>query len=442
MSTLIRTARIALSVAALAACSFGHAATAVKAPAPVAATRTAPVAVKNVTPDDGAQRVDVLDQVKITFDGAIDPASITRAHVVLTSWGVPVGSSMSYDDTTHRITLKPIDIHGGLVHGTTYTLKISGLVDSFGRAVTPFQSSFSTWLNPARSDKQVDHDPESGAIDWHGKSFFDGDGHLVRLVGYSGAGADGKWGTADDVVNSYSRYDLRPDGLMSGEHDYYEPGADGIWFTADDVLSNYATQTYTPAGAPLVWTWHYVDPQAEACCATSYAYGYDDSGVLVSTTDRNPGPDGILGTADDDIYGQTEDHDALGRWVGSTNSHAGVVTSYVVRTWRSDSRIDCTTSYSLGADGLPHTADDTITSIHTYTYDKRGNVIRYTRWFDAGPDGVWRTADDTPIAYTRYWYDDNDNLVKSIAYEGPGRDGVWFTDDDQQQDLALFDTSR
>jgi hypothetical protein len=83
---------VALCLAALAASTTCGAAPAGAATATGQATpaRTPAVKVKNVTPNDGAVRVGVRDPIKIVFNGALDPASVTRAHVAVYSFGQPM----------------------------------------------------------------------------------------------------------------------------------------------------------------------------------------------------------------------------------------------------------------------------------------------------------------------------------------------------------------
>lgn len=439
MSTSIRTAPFALAVAALAACSTGQAAAAAQAPTAAAATRTAPVAVKKVTPEDGATRVDVLDTVKITFDGALDPSSVTRAHVVITNGGVTIGSTLAYDEAMHRITLKPVDWHGAMEHGSTYTVALAGLVDGAGRAVPGFHSSFSTWANQMKTFTYM---AEAGVVDSFGRFEYSPGTRSMREVYYGQPGADGQWGTADDVVSAHVDYKLRADGRETGDTGYATPGADGAWFTGDDGVDWWLTQSYLPNGAPSGYEIHHSSPWDEACCSLRATDSYDADGLFVTDTSTQPGADGVLGTADDEVVVTTYRHDALGRYIGGEQRTNGVVTSYQVRTWRADRRIAHDETWLPGPDGVPHTGDDSLAFVSAPTYDKRGNVIRTTMYPDAGPDGVWHTADDVPTRYTRNWLDDNDNVVRSSRFFGPGPDGVWFNADDLALETSTYDTSR
>jgi hypothetical protein len=117
-----------------------------------------------------------------------------------------------------RIIVKPI----GLAHGVTYTLVVSGLVDSSGRAVAPYQSTFATWVNPALTYRHTYR--YDGSIAGRDETTFNENGFATRLVSYGDAGPDGKWRTADDGVSYYSTYDLRPDGQSNRDTSYNAPG--------------------------------------------------------------------------------------------------------------------------------------------------------------------------------------------------------------------------
>jgi hypothetical protein len=439
MSTFDRSARVALSAAAFALASMAQAATPAAPQAPPAATRAAAVAVTKITPEDGAKRVDVLDPVQIKFDGAIDPASVTRAHVVIANGGVTIGSTLAYDDAMHRITLKPVDWHGAMEHGSTYTVVVSGLVDASGHAVPSFRSSFSTWTNQTATVTSME---DGGVVDFLVRFERPSGARSLREVSYGAPGADGQWGTADDVVVAHDDYKLRADGREARDTRYGSPGTDGAWFTGDDGVDSWVTDTYLPNGAPSGYEIHYSASFDEACCGFRVTYGYDADGVFVADTAAQPGPDGVLGTADDDVVVTTYRHDALGRYIGGEHRTNGVLTSYQVRTWQADRRLACDESRGLGPDGVAYTADDAVLSVLAFTYDKRGNVIRTTTYRDPGPDGVWHTADDVPTRYTRNWLDDHDNVVRSSRFFGPGPDGVWFTADDLALETSTHDTSR
>jgi hypothetical protein len=83
----------------------------------------------------------------------------------------------------------------------------------------------------------------------------DEDGCEVRDIEYGAAGADGRWATADDVVEKVHRH--RFDGArrrthseeMHARHD--GRGADGKWLTDDDIVSSTKRYLYDADGRPL-----------------------------------------------------------------------------------------------------------------------------------------------------------------------------------------------
>jgi N,N-dimethylformamidase beta subunit-like protein/uncharacterized protein DUF4082/Big-like domain-containing protein len=93
-----------------------------------AATPPPPPAALSMFPADGATAVSNGAAVKITFDRALDPTTVTAANVTLVpDGGAPVAATVSYDDAAHRITLTPLSALGV---GRHYTATVSTLVRS------------------------------------------------------------------------------------------------------------------------------------------------------------------------------------------------------------------------------------------------------------------------------------------------------------------------
>jgi hypothetical protein len=93
-----------------------------------AATEPPPPAALSLFPAAGATAVSNGAAVKITFDRALDPTTVTAQTVTLTpQGGSPVAATVSYDDVARRVTLTP---YSGLTPGQQYTATVSTLVRS------------------------------------------------------------------------------------------------------------------------------------------------------------------------------------------------------------------------------------------------------------------------------------------------------------------------
>jgi hypothetical protein len=74
----------------------------------------------------------------------MDPATLTTSTVTLVKNGTttPISATVSYDDSTKIVTLKP---SSNLAAKTKYTVKLSGGVkDLAGNALAPYTWSFTT----------------------------------------------------------------------------------------------------------------------------------------------------------------------------------------------------------------------------------------------------------------------------------------------------------
>jgi hypothetical protein len=95
-----------------------------------------PPAVTAVGPADGATGVAVGSGASATFSEAVDPATVTASTFFLTSGGVGVDGTVSYDAATMTASLSPA---APLQAGTTYTIIVKGspggVADPFGNAM-------------------------------------------------------------------------------------------------------------------------------------------------------------------------------------------------------------------------------------------------------------------------------------------------------------------
>jgi hypothetical protein len=91
-----------------------------------AATPPPAPAALSLFPAAGATAVSNGAAVKIVFDRALDPTTVTTQTVTLTpAGGTPVAATVNYDNVAHRVTLTP---YSGLTPGVEYTAAVSTLV--------------------------------------------------------------------------------------------------------------------------------------------------------------------------------------------------------------------------------------------------------------------------------------------------------------------------
>jgi hypothetical protein len=379
-----------------------------------------------MSPTDGSYPVDVQSKLYVTLSGPVDPASVNRAHLVLSSLGVPVASRLSYDDTQHVITVDPM----GLLHGETYVLDVSGLRDSDGHEVPAASTSFRTWVNPLAQFSETGSVAEQEGvafIDVHDQ--FDALGRAARsrlfsqdhvllnytLTNYTADGRrlDVDYSNAGDIFG-YTVQMLRADGRPLDSVPYQAAGPDGQWFTADDIEASYGFEerwTYTSSGVLATYLYHGLG----GCCNDFFQrYRYNDDGTVAALdTYDQAGPDGVWGT-DDDVLGDTEAYayDDLGRITHSSDYSRGDV----------DSAPNVQAEYAYGANDRVSTITMTAVglnpSIQTFHYDASGNVIRLdttnTEQFGGVPEVVTT-------------YDDFDNRIRKSAGV-PGDITIWTYD--------------
>jgi len=260
-------------------------------------------------------------------------------------------------------------------------------------------------------------------------AILDPNGHRAQVVSFSGAGSDGQWITADDVVERYSLVNFDANGHALQVTNYDDDGADGTWFNEDDGVEMYFLTTLNAQMRPAYTfsfdedgsdnTWFNSD---DRLTAVSF-FGYNSNGDLILTaTHTSAGVDAEWLTADDQA-------------------------SAVVNPPNDEVYMNASLT-SAGSDGVWLTADDELqyNSYSFQKYDSQGGRILFsTRFNGPGPDGQWLTRDDAaqPGGFTSYQREYNSAGLQTsqIYLSGPGADGLIFSADDavSQYQLTEFD---
>lgn len=81
-----------------------------------------PPTVSSVSPVEGATGVSTSTNISATFSEAMDPATLTSSTVTLLEAVTPVAATVSYDGTSHTVTLDP----SNLAKRTKYTATVKG----------------------------------------------------------------------------------------------------------------------------------------------------------------------------------------------------------------------------------------------------------------------------------------------------------------------------
>ncbi|MFC7669066.1 Ig-like domain-containing protein [Hymenobacter humi] len=114
---------------------------------------TNPPTVVSTTPANNATGAVIGANVTVTFDEALDPATVSGTTVQLLSSGSPVPASVSYDANSRTATLDPA---ASLSYTTPYTISVKGgstdprIKDMAGNALAAnYTASFTTQGTPA-----------------------------------------------------------------------------------------------------------------------------------------------------------------------------------------------------------------------------------------------------------------------------------------------------
>lgn len=229
----------------------------------------------------------------------------------------------------------------------------------------------------------------------------------------SSSGTDGVFGTADDVPVEVqaSYYDAM--GRFESTVLFFSPGTDFAWRTADDRCYDYTEFEYDAAGKKLRDVLKSCGPDqlpktADDTILQYKGYLFDEKGLVTDiTTYYDRGADNVFFTPDDKAYIRfayarspagipvmRTRYGAAGL-DGLWNTADDDETQYEKYTLDERGLVTVEDVYEgVGGDGMWGTPDDVNTSYTTTSYDANGNRLQQTR-YAAGADGMIHTADDS-----------------------------------------------
>lgn len=458
---------------------------------------TTPPTIVSSVPADGERPVSVLADISVTFDEALDPATVSSETLVLRVAGVlwTLAGSVALDPATRTATFSPT---AALSNYGDYELTINGVADVAGNQIESATITFHTFLNPQLT--YVWHGAADGLVaGWYDYQL-DPDGDRVGRVEYASPGLDAVWFTSDDEVNSRERYEFDADGHNTLRVTYDSPGVDAVWGNGDDTIAEFASNTYDSArnwvrhtrygdeGVDLTWftsddvivrySQQQYDPMNQLMQRTSYSASGDDA-VWFTVDDevsiytryvidslgrrvlfanfQGPGSDAVWFTADDDVSyaagpryetGQTDSLTAYyltyagpgadAEWGTPDDSVAG----YSEYVHEAGLLVATRTFDDPGIDQDWFTGDDHLSRHEEFSdFFAKGLYGRYASFTGAGPDSEWFTDDDLPSYYQTRTFDELGNVTSDVDHSFPGDDGIWFTEDDPLGSESTFDTT-
>ncbi|MEL6868395.1 MAG: Ig-like domain-containing protein [Pseudomonadota bacterium] len=443
MNRRTHTLLIGLTVA-LAGCGGGGGSNTISTPQPPPVDSTPPTLVSS-EPVDGAGPVSIVTNPTVAFSEALDAATVSGASVsLINANGFRVRGEVRYDGATNSVIFSSTE---PLAEGCLFTMRVDGVTDAAGNAASPISVTFRTFVAPLAQTVSYFEGAIVSQTDYEN----DANGLLRREIRRADAGADGVWQTGDETPRSYVQFERDANGNEISRIGVLDPGSDGQWFTPDDVIALYLTFDISANGMREV-EWMAGDDglltTPDDVPRDYVDVEYNEFGeIIMNSTFRTPGDDGVWFNDDDDLLGAAVmfDYDDGGRLTLRTEALRGpdnmigtaddVVEEYsAVTRNESQSRFEEVQYVGAGADGSWFTADDDIRSYRLEPFDSQGRPAGLVRGQGAGVDGVWLTADDEiRLPINSASYDDSDpaqTIFTTLAYNALGADNQPLTADD------------
>jgi hypothetical protein len=331
----------------------------------------------------------VLSKLTATFDEPLDPATVTAANLRLTvrlyDSSPTLPGTVAYDATTNTISFTPLR---PLNFDSTYQLHIGAVTDPSGNAFEGVAFQVHTVVNGITHETQYTNNVISGSVE----NTPDALGRPAKVVAYD----------KDGTALSHEEYNYRVFGEWE-QYRRYAAGNDNKWNTSDD---------------PVVVRDEYTYDMTDDARLMKFAEFADDQTMRIdyAWTDRNLTSTKTYDNSGDDLMWNTPD-DRGPQWREWMQDAAGVI----IRT----------TTHNNGADRLPGTTDDFISSSTVFDSDATTYaVMKQTMYGDAGLDLTWLTNDDVVANYATFANDSRGLVLTRVGYSSKGNDMTWFTNDD------------
>ena len=240
-------------------------------------------------------------------------------------------------------------------------------------------------------------------------------------------------------------YILDAQGRPTEDRYFNGPGTDNAWQTDDDTVAGRYVRTFSDAGQVVTEGGYAPGPDGllgtaddEASDLTTHAWDADTREIAFANVTA-PGPDGIW-NSEDDVRSSLFTNTLQGDLVAMTTMATGAGADG--EWWTGDDPADFISAFTFGPDETPTrlvssragvdqlagTADDVIREVRDTTYV--AGLRAWSSFLSKGADDTFLTSDDGYIRVDRYTRDDRGRLITLDECDAAGADGQWRTADD------------
>lgn len=240
-------------------------------------------------------------------------------------------------------------------------------------------------------------------------------------------------------------YILDAQGRPTEDRYFNGPGTDNAWQTDDDTVAGRYVRTFGDAGQVVTEGGYAPGPDGllgtaddEASDLTTHAWDADTREIAFANVTA-PGPDGIW-NSEDDVRSSLFTNTLQGDLVAMTTMATGAGADGT--WWTGDDPADFISAFTFGPDETPTrlvssragvdqlagTADDVIREVRDTTYV--AGLRAWSSFLSKGADDTFLTSDDGYIRVDRYTRDDRGRLITLDECDAAGADGQWRTADD------------
>ena len=225
--------------------------------------------------------------------GLLSDATNWTLNSDLTTYSV--GYVLHYDYDPNGATASLKKTYGPATSAFFNTLDVYKY-DAWGAQVLDIQALAGSDGTVGTSDDQLGYTATS----------YDAQGNVTTIISGTKLNSDGLT-IPLSAITSYSRHTLATASAPERFMFYSGAGPDGVFFTADDVLTSYSEITRDPRGnvqRVAFFDIPFGSPTGTAPTLSTYlVYTYDaHDNVVQRTAYTGPGVDGVWFTADDDVF--------------------------------------------------------------------------------------------------------------------------------------------